>query len=51
METSEKIRKLQKIRVKVQALNRHALTFGEEVTLNNIVYAIDEAVKAYGTGG
>lgn len=51
MDTTEKIRKLRKIRVKVQALKRHALTFAEEVKLNSIVYQIDEAVRAYGSDG
>lgn len=47
MKTDEKIRKLKKLRVKVQALKRHACTFGEEVKLNSIVFHIDEAIRAY----
>ena len=50
METNEKIRKLGKVRVKVQALRRHAQTFAEEVKLNSIVFAIDEAIAAYKEG-
>lgn len=51
METNEKIRKLKKLRVKVTAIRKYALTFGEEVKLNGILYAIDEAVRTYDNDG
>jgi len=45
------LRKLKKMRYRLLVLRKRAETFGEEVTLNHIIYSIDEAVKAYGTDG
>jgi hypothetical protein len=48
MKVEEKVKELKKVRGKIIGLKKNSDTFGEEVTINHILFAIDRAIESYG---